>query len=261
MKFSVFHRTDSVTLCLWLFAGMLLLFFLGKLLSRYRAAPDEVDSGMKSLQGALLALMGLILAFSFGISGSRYDHARTIMVEEANDIGTAVLRSDLYNDSVRREFRADFKLFVEARIHLYEKAADTANYFTNLREMQRIQERLWERATSQSKLPNMLIPSGQMIPALNAMFDIAVSRDVLLRTQVPDLILYMLFILSLVSSFLTGLISGRLHFKDWIIVISFILFSTLIIYTTLDLGRPLRGFIKAESAQQAIVDLRLMFKE
>jgi hypothetical protein len=149
---------------------------------------------------------------------------------------------------------------VEARIRLYENLSDTGPYLKYKAEMQGAQDRLWKLATDQSKLPNMLIPSNQMVPALNSMFDIAVSRDVMFKTHVPDLILYMLFTLALVSSFLTGLISGKMNVKEWIIVLSFIFFSTLIIYTTLDLGRPLRGFIKAESGERAITDLRELFK-
>jgi hypothetical protein len=260
MKFSLFHRTDSITLCLFLFAGMFLAFFVGKYVAKIRKSKPEVNGEMKSLQGALLALLGLILAFSFGISGSRYEQARSILVEEANDIGTAVLRADLYNDSVRKVFRKHFQTYVEARIHLYEVVTDTLPYLKHRAEMHDAQDHLWKLATDQSKLPNMLIPSNQMVPALNSMFDISMSRDVLFRTQIPDLILYMLFIMALVSSFLTGIISGRMGVKEWIIVVSFIFFSTLIIYTTLDLGRPLRGFIQADSGQQAIIDLREMFK-
>jgi len=239
---------------------MILTFFVGKYVANIRKTKPEVNGEMKSLQGALLGLLGLILAFSFGLSGSRYEQARNILVEEANDIGTAVLRADLYNDSVRKVFRNHFETYVEARIHLYEDVTDTLPYLKHIAEMRDAQDHLWKLATDQSKLPNMLVPSNQMVPALNSMFDIALSRDVMFRTQIPDLILYMLFILALVSSFLTGLISGRMSVKEWIIVVSFIFFSTLIIYTTLDLGRPLRGFIKAENGEKAITDLRDMFK-
>jgi hypothetical protein len=43
------------------------------------------------------------------MSGERYDTRRKIIIEEANDIGTALLRSDLYPDSTRTLFRSDFR--------------------------------------------------------------------------------------------------------------------------------------------------------
>jgi hypothetical protein len=47
---------------------------------------------------------------------------------------------------------------------------------------------LWSRAMQQSKLPDMLIPSSQMIPALNSMFDVATTIEVTLYARVPELI-------------------------------------------------------------------------
>jgi hypothetical protein len=41
------------------------------------------------------------------MSSDRYDSRRKIVVEEANCIGTAILRSDLYADSARTQFRND----------------------------------------------------------------------------------------------------------------------------------------------------------
>jgi hypothetical protein len=69
----------------------------------------------------------------------------------------------------------------------------------------------------------------------------------------------MLFILALASSFIGGVTSSSIRHKDWIVVAGFALLSSMIIYITLDLGRPMRGLIKAEMGQQAILDLRKMF--
>jgi hypothetical protein len=40
-------------------------------------------------------------------------------------MGTALLRSDLYSDSIRNEFRHDFKDYIEARLAYYNSIADT----------------------------------------------------------------------------------------------------------------------------------------
>jgi hypothetical protein len=107
----------------------------------------------------------------------------------------------------------------------------------------------------QSKLPNMLIPSNNMIPALNSMFDIATTIELTLYARVPDLVIYMLFILALVTSFIGGYTSKGLGRKDWIIIIAFALFSSMVTYITLDLGRPMRGIIKGNMGKQAIIDI------
>jgi len=233
---------------------------VGRIAGRiWRKEEDEPKGGVNSLLAAVFALFGFILAFTFDMSGNRYINARNVIVEEANDIGTAVLRADLYSDSVRDAFRADFKKYLEARIAFYGFITDTMKLLKSKEEAAKAGAALWARATQQSKLPNMLIPSNQMIPALNAMFDIATTREVMLKARVPDGIVYMLFILALASSFIAGFTSYFIRRKDWIIIAGFALLSSMIIYITLDLGRPTRGMIKADLGQQAILDLRKMF--
>jgi len=119
--------------------------------------------------------------------------------------------------------------------------------------------RLWVRAAQQSKLPNMLIPSNQMIPSLNGMFDAAQSREIILRQKVPDLIVYMLFIAVFATCFIGGFTSGAFHPKEWIIVVGFSIVTAMVVYTTIDLSRPLRGMIQDDAGKNAIVELRKMF--
>jgi len=239
---------------------MILMVALGRIAGKiWRKEEDEPKGGVNSLLAALFALFGFILAFAFGMSGSRYENVRNVIVDEANDIGTAVLRADLYSDSVRDAFRADFKKYLEARIAYYDNATNMALLDKAKEDAAKAGGDLWARAMQQSKLPNMLIPSNNMVPALNAMFDIATTREVILKARVPDVIVWMLFILALASSFIAGFTSLAIRHKDWIVVTGFALLSSMIIYITLDLGRPMRGIIKAEMGQQAILDLRKMF--
>jgi len=201
----------------------------------------------------------LLLAFAFGMSGARLEKVRDVVELEANEIGTAVLRSDLYVDSVRNEFRKDFRVYLEAVIAFYNSAGDTNLLYKAKEDAAKASDRLWARAAQQSKLPNMLIPSNQMIPSLNGMFDVAQSRETILRQKVPDLILYMLFIAVFATCFIGGFTSGAFHPKEWIIVVGFSIVTAMVVYTTIDLSRPLRGEIKDEAGKHAIIELRRMF--
>ncbi|MEO8308709.1 MAG: hypothetical protein ABI616_11795 [Pseudomonadota bacterium] len=68
---------------------------LGFRLARWRGATvDEAGkSHVSSLQGALLGLLALLLGFSFSMAISRYDTRRSLVLEEANAIGTTYLRA------------------------------------------------------------------------------------------------------------------------------------------------------------------------
>ena len=260
MNYSFIFKTDALLLCIFLFVGMIVMIILGRFACKmWNKEESEPKGGVSSLFGGLFALSGLILAFTFGMSGNRLEKVRGVVEQEANDIGTAVLRADLYADSVRDGFRNDFKDYLEAIIAFYNNAASVDMLMKAKEDASKAAQRLWTRAAQQSKLPNMLIPSNQMIPSLNSMFDIAQSREIILKSRVPDLVIYMLFIAVLATCFIGGFTSGPFHPKEWIIVAGFILVTSLVVYTTLDLSRPLRGIIKDDAGKQAIIELRKMF--
>jgi hypothetical protein len=71
----------------------------------------------------------------------------------------------------------------------------------------------------------------------------------------------MLFICILASCFIGGFTSGAFHYKEWVIIVGFALVSSMVVYSTIDLARPMRGIIKERAARQAIMDLRNMFSK
>jgi hypothetical protein len=260
MNYSFIFKTDAAILSLILFIGMIVMVVCGRLACKvWNKEQSEPKGGVSSLFGGLFALSGLLLAFTFGMSGTRMEKVRNVVELEANQIGTAILRSDLYADSVRDSFRADFMNYLEAVIAFYNNAANTDSLYKAKEAADKAAQGLWARATQQSKLPNMLIPSGQMIPALNGMFDVAQSREIILRQRVPDLIVYMLFVAVFATCFIGGLTSSRFRSKEWIIVIGFSIVTAMVVFTTIDLSRPLRGMIKDEAGKHAIIELRKMF--
>ena len=262
MKYSLLVRTDALVLCIFLCLGMIVMFIIGRSIKKYfRFEEDEPKGSIGMIQTGLFGLFGFILAFTFGMSGTRFDNLRGLLIDESNTIGTAILRSDLYSDSVRKEFRNQFREYLDGRINAYTKFRDTAFTLAIKNKTDAAASRLWSLAMSESKLPNMLVPSNQMVPALNQMFDAAASRDTLLRSNTPEAIIFMLLVLALVSSFIAGVTSGPIGRREWMIISCFFLFNAMIVYITLDLGRPLRGIIKTRAAEKSFIDLRMMLKD
>ncbi len=261
MTYSFLVKTNAAMICIFLMLSMFLLFWLGLFLrKRWHIVNLEPKGGVLTIQSALLALFGFILAFTFSMSGNRYDYVRNVYIDESNAIGTAVLRSGLYSDSVAQVFRSHFKEYLDARILMYENPGNPEKVNQGKSHSGVAADALWQLAMQQSKLPNMLIPSNNMVPALNEMFDLGSKRDILLHTSIPDLIVYMLLTLALLISFTGGITSaGELDIRDLVVICCFIIFSSIVIYITLDLGRPLRGLIRAGAAEQSIPELRKMF--
>src|SRR5215471_1103525 len=111
MNYSLFFRTDATILCLVLFAGCVFMVRFGRFVRNKFFQQDQQESkgGVNSLLGALFGLWGFILAFTFGNSSSRFDNVRTMMVDESNAIRNAILRSEVFPDSLQNGFREDLR--------------------------------------------------------------------------------------------------------------------------------------------------------
>ena len=94
-----------------LFCGMLLCFELGRRLGVARLArdPDGVGKGSGSVEGAVLGLLGLLLALTFSGAGSRFEDRRFLIADETNAISTAYLRIDLLPAETQPEIRQLFR--------------------------------------------------------------------------------------------------------------------------------------------------------
>ncbi len=256
---TLIDKTDAWVIALVLSVLMMITLWLGKItgtwvrINRHAEKPAEIP-GFGSL-------LFFLLAFTFAMSGSRYDARRSLVVEEANNIGTALLRCDLYSAEERALLRNDFKDYIEVRITFYQTGANRQGIKDADSLSQIIAAKLWDRATRLSKEPANMIASQQMIPALNDMIDIITTREYVEKAKVPESILVMLFFLSCASTFFGGYSAGRKGEISWLAEIGFCLLISLVILFTLDLDRPRRGFVNLDAPNQSIIDLRKNFEE
>lgn len=260
MNSSLINHTEAWVIALVLFSLMVFASFLGQVTGDFLHNKNPQLKENATETSSLIALLFFMLAFTFGMSGERYDSRRKIIVEEANNIGTAILRSDLYSDSLRTLFRKDFKNYVEARITYYQAGADVKSVLKADSISQRISARLWKLASKLAKDPANLAATQQMIPALNSMIDVSTSRLAGEKSKVPQSILLMLFFLSAIVAFYAGYSEKRKGKVDWLVQIGFCLLVSLVVLFTLDLDRPRRGFVNLDVSNQTVIDLRKNFK-
>src|SRR5438046_8025238 len=70
------------------------------------------------IQGALLGVVGLILAFGLTLAVGRYEDRRAATVTEANAIGTTYLRAELIAEPARTRSLALFPRYTDLAIHV-----------------------------------------------------------------------------------------------------------------------------------------------
>lgn len=252
-----YYSSLQITICVVL--TMIIFYWVGHILilRKNRKGDEDGKQILGIIEGSLIGLLALILGFTFSISNARYDKRMNLIVEEANDIGTAILRADLYPDSLRLELRKEFKTYVESRIEFNSAGR-------NLKEMNRlndsataIQKRLWKIVATAGQDKENLVRTSNMVPALNAMIDVVSTRNAALIAKVPDLILFLLFALCFTASFLLGY--GDNKRPEWGVVTSFLIMVGLTIYMILDLDRPRSGVITMKEVHYFITSLRSMF--
>src|SRR5690349_7738050 len=106
--------------------GILLFLRFGRWLGKRVIAKHggEIPPSVGSLEAAVFAILGLLIAFTFSGALTRFDVRRAQAVDEANAIGTAYLRIALLPASAQPKLRETMRNYVDARIATYQKLPD-----------------------------------------------------------------------------------------------------------------------------------------
>src|SRR5688572_7512789 len=221
--------------------------------------PGRVPEDLGAVEGSMLGVMALLLGFTFSIAISKFESRRQVTVEEANEIGTAILRSDMYPDSVRNPLRADFKEYIETRIAYYDVGSDEEKIKQELEKAAEISGRIWKRVALQAQNPGNVAITTQMIPAVNEMIDIVTTRDASRISRVPRLVLWVLLGLVLISAFVLGSdYNGKK--RNRILIVSYALAMTITLNLIAELDRPREGLINLNAIEKKMTDLRELVK-
>src|SRR5262245_30473447 len=117
---------------------------LGFRAARYRKqrTADEPEAPSAGMVGATLGLLAFMLAFTFGLAGTRFEARRQLVQTEANAITTTYLRADLLSDPMHTDSKALLKEYVDARL----AGTDPAKLAESIEKSEDIQRRLWSQA-------------------------------------------------------------------------------------------------------------------
>lgn len=248
----------GVVVVLGMFLGMLLLLEAGRRLGTRRLAgnPAAAKSGGGAVEGAVFGLMALLIAFTFSGAATRFEVRRALVVEEANDIGTAWLRLDLLPATAQPPLREKFRQYVDARLAFYAKLPDIASATLELDRATGLQGEIWKAAVAAGHDSGSSPATMLLLPALNQMIDITTTRTVAARTHAPVVVYVMLGLLVLASSLLAGYGMANGKVRNWFHASAFALIMTIAIYVILDFEFPRMGLIRVNAYDQVLVDVR-----
>jgi len=239
------HQFDAWVVACLFFAAMLVCWGLGWRSGR-RRPPDSGDDPSLKFTDASLAILGLLLAFTFAMALGRHDHRRLMVVGESNAIGDFYTCASILKDPRRSELQSLIRSYTTNQVRAL------AQFLPDSEQSELISQGL----EMQNRMTSMVadaVAEGTPIAVsltntLNEVTSATASRLAAYEEVLPWSIQLLLLLAACVPSFLTGRMqgaSGSLHLSG---TLTFVVLVTLVIYVTLDLNQGRRGLIRVNIA-------------
>lgn len=239
-----------------LFALILVAYEAGFRIGRYfqRQTDTEIKQQTGTIQAGVLGLLALLLGFTFNMALQRFDNRSHAVIKEANTIGTALLRTKLLPAPYDSTAATLLKRYVGLRIEL-------SGVDLTVREERRridaltneVQNALWDNSIAAATIDPRPVTTGYYIIALNDMIDARGERNAILKRHIPEIILFLLFFIFIVSGAIMGYASGLGLARAYIPMVLMTILIVLVVFIIIDLDRPARGIITVK--QDSMMDL------
>lgn len=226
----------AVLLAVAMLAGWATGWWRGRSLST-----EEREAPASKFNDAILALLGLLLAFTFSMSLVKHEQRRQMVVTDSNAIGDFYTCVSLLKEPVRGKLQPVVRQYVEHRLSLARSSADEASLprkLDEIQEMHRQMQSLVEEAVD-GGIP-LVVP---LVNTLNAVTSGHAARVAAVRDRLPSSIVLLLFLASVLSMALMGKQQGAS--REWRpgATLGFTVLVCMVVWVTLDLNQPQRGWI------------------
>ncbi len=225
---------------------------VGYHIARYRIKKNtgEAEAPPTGMVGPTLGLLAFMLAFTFGLAGTRFEARRQLVLEESNSIGTAYLRASLLPEPTRGEAQSLLRNYVEVRL----EGTDPNKVEEAITKSEDIQARLWSIASAFAEKERTVMTS-LFLTSLTTVAEVHAKRlAVSVWSRVPSaiwIVLYTLLVLGMAS---VGYQSGMASKKRSVATVMLVLGFSSVLYLIADLDRPGRGWM--QTSQQSMLELR-----
>jgi hypothetical protein len=215
--------------------------------------PENTKSQISTVEAALLGVLALLLGFTMSMAVSRFEIRKQLVLEEADAIGTSLLRAQLLSSPAGTEIEGLLRQYVNLRMQYGNAGNDLPRLLQLNTQTTQLQSQLWTRATAYAQQNPNPVTAGLLLQSLNQAFDVGEARWMAFQNHVPESVIYVNGAVSLLSAVLVGYsfgVSGRRNiFSMCVLALSI----TLVLAVIIDLDRPRSGFIRG--SQQPMIDL------
>jgi hypothetical protein len=237
---SIVERFEAWLIALVFAGAMFGCWAFGRRWGRRLSSESSEDPGTK-FTDASVALLALLLAFTFAIALGRYDQRRLAVVAESNAIGDFYTCASLLKEPYRSSLQDVIRDYAQVQL-------DTPHETLIGADEKKATQRSRERFARMTDIVNEAIAAGTPIAlsltnTLNNVTSSNASRLAMYQERLPWSIVALLFLASIVPAFLIGEKQGasrKVHVSG---SLSFIVLVALVVFVILDLNEPHRGMI------------------
>ena len=240
----IFDDIDAWTIASTVAVAMAAGWLVGRWIGHRLRQESEGKAAVSKFLDASLALLGLLLAFTFSTALVKHDQRRLMVVADSNAIGDFYTCASLLKEPVRTRLRHVIHDYAALRVDLSKRAYDAHNLENTLGQFQQMHSQMVE-LVSEALVDGTPI-AVSLANTLNAVTSRQAERLAAVRDRVPTIIVVLLLLSAVVSAMLVGREQGVADEEDIAGTICFIVLVSCVIFVTLDLNQPNRGTISVD---------------
>ncbi|MFC2113070.1 hypothetical protein ACFLTA_07365 [Bacteroidota bacterium] len=257
MEKEIMYNQNSILIVGVLFIFIILFYEAGFRIGRHyqRKSDKEIKLQANAIQAGVLGLLALLLGFTFNMALQRFDNRSQAEIYEANAIGTTVLRAELLPDPYDSISQVLLQEYIDLRINISTVDLTQVSERKKLNlQTNELQRRIWNVAIMAAEVDPRPVTTGYFITALNDMIDARGERNATLMRHVPEVILFLMFIVFITTGAIMGYSAGLGMNRAYIPTVLMTFLIVLVVFIVIDLDRPKRGIIKVK--QNSILELK-----
>lgn len=210
---------------------------------RLRAELRDKGAISKFLDGSL-AILGLLIAFTFATAWGKYDQRRLMVIADSNAIGDFYNCASLLKEPVRTKLQRVIKNYTALRLDLARNRYRKDKFEKAIDEFEKMQKQMVE-LVSEALVDGTPI-SVSLTNTLNATSSMHAARLAAVRDRVPASIVLLLLVSAVICAILVGREQGWSEEEDVAGTVCFIILVCFAIWVTLDLNQGDRGLISVD---------------
>lgn len=238
---SIFARIDAWQAAVALGVAMLASWCLGWWRGRRLHSRGDV-AALGKLDEASIALLGLLLAFTFSMAINKHDRRREMVVSDSNSIGDFYTCVSLLPEPVRTELQNVVREYTRERLELATNPPVGEAFEQAVNRLEKMHGRMTELV---GQAVNQGTPIAvSLTNTLNDLTSSHAARLAAFKDRLPTSIVGLLFLAGMIATSLVGRQQGGSPRPHVTVTLSFVILVSLVVYVTLDLNQPQRGLIR-----------------